>query len=60
MLVTALAPIIGHEKAAELALEALRSGQTIRELARHQKLLPDAALDAALDVRQMTEPGSRG
>ena len=60
MLVTALAPIIGHEKAAELALEALRSGQTIREVARQQKLLPEDELDAALDARKMTEPGSRG
>ena len=60
MLVTALAPIIGHEKAAELALEALRSGRTIREVARQQKLMPDDELNAALDARKMTEPGSRG
>jgi fumarate hydratase class II len=60
MLVTALAPIIGHEKAAELALEALRSGLTIREVARREKLMPEDELDAALDARKMTEPGSRG
>ena len=60
MLVTALAPIIGHEKAAEVALEALRSGLTIREVARRENLMPEHELDAALDARKMTEPGSRG
>ena len=60
MLVTALAPVIGHEKAAELALEAIRSGKTIRQVAMQEKLLPEAELDAALDARKMTEPGSRG
>jgi len=60
MLVTALAPIIGHEKAAELALEALRSGLTIREMAQRQNLLPEDQLESALDARKMTEPGSRG
>jgi fumarate hydratase class II len=60
MLVTALAPIIGHEKAAELALEALRSGLTIREVARREKLMPEDKLKVALDARKMTEPGSRG
>jgi fumarate hydratase class II len=59
MLVTALAPRIGHEKAAQVALEAVRSGRTVREVAREWKVLPDAELDAALDARRMTEPGVR-
>jgi fumarate hydratase class II len=59
MLVTALAPRIGHEKAAQIALEAVRTGRTVREVAREWKVLSDADLDAALDARRMTDPGLR-
>ena len=56
MLVTALAPKIGHARAAAIALEAARSGRTVREVAHG--VLPDRELDALLDARRMTEPGS--
>jgi fumarate hydratase class II len=56
MLVTALSPRIGHEKAAKIALEADRTGRTVREVAREWKVLSDAELDAALDARKMTDP----
>jgi fumarate hydratase class II len=59
MLVTALAPRIGHEKAAQVALEAVRSNRTVREVARDWKVLPEDELQAALDARRMTEPGLR-
>ncbi len=57
MLVTALTPRIGHEKAAQLALEAVRTGRTVRDLAREWKVLPEAELAKALDARAMTDPG---
>jgi len=57
MLVTALAPRLGHARAAEIALEAARSGRTVREVARDWRVLPDAELDVLLDPRRMTEPG---
>jgi fumarate hydratase, class II len=56
MMVTALAPKIGYEKAAAFAKEAFDSGKTIRELCRERKVLPDAELDDALDPWKMTEP----
>jgi len=59
MLVTALAPRIGHEKAAQVALEAVRSGRTVREVAREWKVLSEADLETALDARKMTERGLR-
>jgi len=59
MLVTALAPRIGHEKAAQVALEAVRSNRTVREVAREWKVLPEDELQTALDARRMTEPGLR-
>jgi len=57
MLATALAPRIGYDEAAKLAKEAYRSGRTIREVAEEQGILPPDELEAALDLRSMTEPG---
>jgi fumarate hydratase class II len=53
---TSLAPIIGYDKAADLAKEAFKTGKTVRQIARERKLLDDAALDKALDPRRMTQP----
>jgi len=58
MMVTALAPVIGYDKAAAIAKEAYRKGRTVRELVREKKLMPDAELNRLLDPRRMTEPGS--
>jgi fumarate hydratase class II len=55
-MVTSLNPHIGYEKAAALAKEAFKSGKTIRELVREQKILPEDKLNAALDPWSMTEP----
>jgi len=59
-LATALAPHIGYAKAAELAKESVETGESIRELAKRLKVLPDAELDRALDLRRMTEIGVPG
>jgi fumarate hydratase class II len=55
-MVTSLNPLIGYEKAAALAKEAFKTGKTIRQLCREQKVLPDDVLDKALDPMSMTEP----
>ncbi len=55
-LVTALVPLLGYEKSAALAKEAMASGKTIRELCVEQKVLPIEQLKRALDARQMTHP----
>ena len=59
-LATALAPRVGYGKAAELAKESVRSGELIRALAHRTHVLPEAELDAALDLRRMTEIGIPG
>jgi len=59
MLATALAPVIGYDEAAKIAKQALKSGRTIRELAR-EKGLAEADLDKLLDPAKMTEPGLGG
>ncbi len=60
MLTTALAPIIGYDKAAEIAKTAAATGRTIREVAREMTSLSEAELDDALDPTKMTAPGLHG
>jgi fumarate hydratase class II len=55
-MVTSLNPHVGYEKAAALAKEAFKTGKTIRELCREQKILPEEELNKALDPWRMTEP----
>jgi fumarate hydratase class II len=55
-MVTSLNPHIGYEKAAALAKEAFKTGKTIRELCREQKILSEDQLNKALDPWSMTEP----
>lgn len=57
MLATALVPRIGHALAAEIALQAARSGKTVREVARERRVLPESELEALIDPRRMTGPG---
>ncbi len=53
-LATALAPLIGYDKAAELAKEALAKDKTIRELVLEKGLLDEAEADRLLDPAQQT------
>ncbi|HTP32970.1 MAG TPA: aspartate ammonia-lyase [Candidatus Acidoferrales bacterium] len=52
--VTALNPVIGYEKATELAAEALRTGKGIVELVREKKILSEEQLTRTLDPASMT------
>ena len=53
---TSLAPIVGYDKAADIAKESMKSGKTVRQVAAERKVLGDAELNKALDPRRMTEP----
>ena len=55
MLVTALTPHIGYDKAAEIVKEAASSGRSLREVAREAGV-DEATLDEALDYRKMAKP----
>jgi fumarate hydratase class II len=55
MLATALAPVVGYDKAAEISKEAYKTGKTIREVARERTELSEEQLDDLLDARKMTE-----
>jgi fumarate hydratase, class II len=53
---TSLAPLIGYDKAAEIAKESFKSGKTVRQVALERKVLTEAELNGALDPRGMTYP----
>jgi aspartate ammonia-lyase len=55
--VTALNPVIGYDKATELAAEALESGEGILELIREKHILTDAQIDEILDPTALTGSG---
>jgi fumarate hydratase, class II len=60
ILVTALNPVIGYLKGAEVAKEAMATGKTIREVVVEKGYLPADQLDDLLDVRAMTDGGIFG
>lgn len=51
---TALAPLIGYDKAAEIAKKSHQSGRTVREVAREISGLTESVLNDALDPRRQT------
>lgn len=55
--VTSLAPVIGYDKAAELAKRAMKEDKTVRQVAREMQVLPEAELERLLDLAAMTKPG---
>jgi aspartate ammonia-lyase len=55
--VTALNPVIGYDKATELAAEAMRTGRGIMELVREKKLLTEKQLAEVMDPAAMTGQG---
>ena len=55
-MITALAPKIGYDRAAQIAKEAHQTGRTVRELALEKKVLPREELEQAMDPWGQTAP----
>lgn len=53
-IVTALNPILGYEKASELAKEAYKSGKGILEIIREKKILNESEIKELLDPEKLT------
>lgn len=53
-IVTALNPIVGYEKATELAAEAYKSGKGILEIIREKKILTEQQIKELLDPVRLT------
>jgi len=54
-IVTALNPVLGYEKATELANEAYKSGKGIMEIIREKKILTDKQITEMLDPVKLTQ-----
>jgi fumarate hydratase, class II len=59
-MVTSLAPLIGYDRAAEIAKESAATGKTVRQICRERQVLPENQLNRALDPVEMTKPGGDG
>jgi len=59
MLATALNPVIGYDEAAKIAKESIRTGRSIRQLARGRGVA-ESTLTKVLDLGKMTKPGLEG
>jgi fumarate hydratase, class II len=57
IIVTALNPHIGYDNGARIAKEAVATGRSVRELVLEAGLMTAEELDAALDLKKMTEGG---
>ena len=57
IIATALVPHIGYDTVAVITKKAFTEGKGVREVALEMDVLPVNELDAALDVRPMTEGG---
>ena len=53
---TSLAPIIGYDRAAEIAHKAFESGKTVREIALEENILDEDELNKLLDPKNMIKP----
>lgn len=60
ILVTALNPVIGYQKGAEVAKEAMATGKTVREVVLSKGYLTAEEADQLLNVRSLTEGGIQG
>ncbi len=57
ILVTALNPVIGYAKGAEVAKEAMATNRTVREVVIAKGYLDEAEADRLLNVRSLTDGG---
>jgi len=54
---TALAPVIGYDRAAAIAKESYKTGRTVRQIALEKNVLTRKELDKILNPMRMTKPG---
>jgi fumarate hydratase class II len=59
-LVTAIAPVVGYDRAAELFKKAAARGVGIRQILEDEKVLPKDEIDRLLDLRKLADGGRAG
>jgi fumarate hydratase class II len=58
MLVTALSPVLGYDKASAIAHRALAEGITLKEAALKSGWIDEGTFDRVVDPRKMARAGS--
>ena len=53
--ITALVPVIGYQRAADIAKESLKTGESVRSILLREQLIDPARLESILDPVAMTE-----
>ncbi len=56
---TALNPVIGYEKAAEVVKASLKEGKTVRQVVLEKKILTDEQYDKAIKLDKIVDPHGR-
>ncbi len=56
-IVTALNPIIGYARAAEIAKEAVKTHRSIMDVIISKNIMPEKELNKVLDLMKLTKPG---
>ncbi|MGH7740055.1 MAG: aspartate ammonia-lyase [bacterium] len=57
---TALNPVIGYEKAAEVVKAALKEGKTIKQVVREKNWLSEEKYNQAVRLEKLVDPNGRG
>ena len=57
---TALNPVIGYEKAAEVVKAALKEGKTVRQIVLEKKILTEEKYNQAVQLDKIVDPHGRG
>ena len=58
--ITAICPHVGYQKAADIATQAIKTGESVRDLILKEGLLTEDELNEIMDPVNMTEPGISG
>ena len=58
--ITAICPHVGYQKAADIAKQAIKTGESVRDLILKDGLLTEDELNEIMDPVNMTEPGISG
>lgn len=59
-IITAICPHVGYQKAADIAKNAIKTGESVRNLILQEGLMTEEDLEGILDPVSMTEPGISG
>nr|WP_295281261.1 aspartate ammonia-lyase [uncultured Blautia sp.] len=59
-IITAICPYVGYQEAAEIAKEAIKTGESVRKLIIQKGILTEEQMNEIMDPVQMTEPGISG